>query len=87
MFTGRQEVPLRSIRESLYVSREDLARATQSVSIGTIRRAERGEPVRPWTANELLIAINRRLREKGRAEAALDDLGLTIVGYASSDVA
>lgn len=72
------ETQFRQIRESLYVSREDVARRTKSVSIGTVRNAELGRPVRRRTARQLLDAINALLIEAKQPTVTLDDLGLSI---------
>jgi transcriptional regulator with XRE-family HTH domain len=70
--------PLRRIRDGLGVSQETVARRT-SLTTGTYRRAEDGFPVKYSTAQELLQAINGLLREQGKAEVSLEDLGLTLM--------
>jgi transcriptional regulator with XRE-family HTH domain len=72
------ETPLRRIRDGLGVSQETVARRT-SLTTGTYRRAEDGFPVKYSTAQELLQAINSLLREQGKAEVSLEDLGLTLM--------
>jgi predicted transcriptional regulator len=72
------ETPLRRIRDVLGVSQETVARRT-SLTTGTYRRAEDGFPVKYSTAQELLQAINSLLREQGKAEVSLEDLGLTLM--------
>jgi transcriptional regulator with XRE-family HTH domain len=72
------ETPLRRIRDGLGVSQESVARRT-SLTTGTYRRAEDGFPVKYSTAQELLQAINSLLREQGKAEVSLEDLGLTLM--------
>ena len=72
------ETPLRRIRDGLGVSQETVARRT-SLTTGTYRRAEDGFPVKYSTAQELLQAINILLREQGKAEVSLEDLGLTLM--------
>ena len=69
---------MRRIRDGLGVSQETVARRT-SLSTGTYRRAEDGFPVKYSTAQELLQAINGLLREQGKAEVSLEDLGLTLM--------
>jgi predicted transcriptional regulator len=72
------ETPLRKIRDELGVSQETVARRT-SLTTGTYRRAEDGYPVKYSTAQEILQAINSLLKEKGKAEVSLEDLGLTLM--------
>lgn len=72
------ETPLRRIRDGLGVSQETVARRT-NLTTGTYRRAEDGFPVKYSTAQELLQAINSLLREQGKAEVSLEDLGLTLM--------
>ena len=72
------DTPLRRIRDGLGVSQETVARRT-SLTTGTYRRAEDGFPVKYSTAQELLQAINSLLREQGKAEVSLEDLGLTLM--------
>ena len=68
---------LRRIREELGLSQEAVARRT-TASLGTYRRAENGFPVNYSTAQEILQAINSFLREHGKKEVTLDDLGLQL---------
>jgi hypothetical protein len=70
------ESRFRQLRESLYASREDVIRRTKSVSIGTLRNAEMGKPVRNQTARQLHEAINALLSEAGKPTVAMDDLRL-----------
>jgi transcriptional regulator with XRE-family HTH domain len=72
------DTPLRRIRDGLGVSQETVARRT-SLTTGTYRRAEDGFPVKYSTAQELLQAINSLLREQGKVEVSLEDLGLTLM--------
>ena len=69
---------LKSIRESLGLSQEGLARRTRSLSSRTIRNAEDGKRVTYDTAMQILEAINAILSEAGRQTVTLDDLGLTL---------
>ena len=69
---------LRRIREELGVSQETVARKT-SLTTGTYRRAEEGYAVKYSTAQEILRAINSLLKENGKDEVTLDDLGLTLM--------
>ena len=69
---------LRKIRDELGVSQETVARRT-SLTTGTYRRAEDGYPVKYSTAQEILHAINSLLKEQGKAEVSLEDLGLTLM--------
>jgi predicted transcriptional regulator len=73
-----RETPLRKIRQELGVSQETVARRT-SLTTGTYRRAEDGYPLKYSTAQEILQAINSLLKEKGKAEVSLEDLGLTLM--------
>ena len=69
---------LKTIRLSLGVSQEGVARRTRSVSMGTIRNAESGKRVTYETAVQILEAINSLLEEADKTKIALDDLGLTL---------
>lgn len=71
------ESKFRELRESLFVSREDVIRLTKSVSLGTLRNAERGRPIRRTNAQQLLDAINKLLKQSGKKPVKLQDLGLT----------
>jgi len=73
-----RETPLRKIRQELGVSQETVARRT-SLTTGTYRRAEDGYPLKYSTAQEILQAINSLLKERGKAEVSLEDLGLTLM--------
>jgi DNA-binding transcriptional regulator YiaG len=75
----------RQIRESLFVSREDITRRTKSVSVGTLRNAERGRPVRRTTAHQLLGAINALLREAEKEPLSLEELGLNVESTVSQN--
>jgi DNA-binding transcriptional regulator YiaG len=72
------DTALRQIRQSLGVSQETLARRTRSVSLGTVKNAEVGKPIRYGNAQQLLTAINALLQEAGRDPVTLEDLGLTL---------
>jgi transcriptional regulator with XRE-family HTH domain len=71
-------VPLRVIRESINVTREDIVKRTQSVSLGTIRNAEKGKRITHDRARQILNALNELLKEAGREPVTLDDLGLRL---------
>ena len=73
-----RETPLRRIREDMGLTQELVARRT-TLTFGTYRRAEDGNPVKYSTAQEILQAINSFLRERGKSEVSLDDLGLTLM--------
>ena len=70
--------PLRKFRDELGASQETVARRTR-LTTGTYRRAEDGYPVKYSTAQEILRAINSLLREQGKAEVSLEDLGMTLM--------
>lgn len=70
--------PLRKIREELGVSQETVARRT-TLTTGTYRRAEDGHALKYSTAQEILKAINGLLRENGKNEVTLENLGLTLM--------
>lgn len=72
------ESRFRGIRDSLYLSREDVIRRTKSVSLGTLRNAELGRPVRRSTAHQLLEAMNTLLTESHKEPVSLDELGLNV---------
>ena len=69
---------LRLLRESLDVSREDIAKQT-GITIGTIRNAELGRRVTRRSAVQILQVVNSLLKEKTRPEVTLDHLELKIV--------
>jgi hypothetical protein len=69
---------LREVREELKATREDLIRRTESISMGTIRAAELGKPIRKRNAKELVEGINALLSGKGLPPLSLEDLGLTL---------
>ena len=73
-----KETGLRRIREELGIAQETVARRT-SLTIGTYRRAENGQPVKYSTAQEILQAINGFLKEKHKIEVSLEELGLTLM--------
>jgi transcriptional regulator with XRE-family HTH domain len=73
-----KDTPLRHIREELGISQEMVARRT-SLTTGTYRRAENGQPVKYSTAQEILQAINSFLREHNKPEISLEDTGLTLM--------
>jgi transcriptional regulator with XRE-family HTH domain len=72
-----RETGLRRIREELGVTQETLARRT-TLTIGTYRRAENGQPLKYSTAQEILQAVNGLLRERNQSEISLEDLELTL---------
>ena len=72
------ETGLKTIRESLGLSQEGLARRTRSLSARTIRNAEAGQRVTFDTARQILEAINDIHTEVGRPKITIDDLGLTL---------
>ncbi len=72
------ETTLRRIRDELGISQEAVARRT-SLTIGTYRRAETGQPVKYSTAQEILQAINSFLKEHQKQEISLDDIDLTLM--------
>jgi transcriptional regulator with XRE-family HTH domain len=70
---------LRELRESLGVTQEQFARRARSLNLRTYIRAEQGrQSVKYDTAQQILETMNDLLREAGRAEVTLADLGLTI---------
>jgi transcriptional regulator with XRE-family HTH domain len=73
-----KEIPLRRIRNELGETQERVARRT-SLTIGTYRRAEEGNPVKYSTAMDILQAINGLLAEQGKPKVTLEDLGLTLM--------
>lgn len=73
-----RETRLRRIREEMGLTQETVARRT-TLTFGTYRRAENGHPVQYSTAQEILQAINSFLRENGKSEVSLEDLGLTLM--------
>jgi transcriptional regulator with XRE-family HTH domain len=72
------DAPMRQIRESINVTREDIVRRSRSLSIGTVRNAEKGKAVKYDTAQQILEAVNSLLKEAGREPVTLDDLGLKL---------
>jgi hypothetical protein len=70
------EKTLRGWRETIGVSREDVAKST-SVTVGTIRNAELGRKVTRRSALQILEALNN-LKKSEHPELTLDDLGLII---------
>ncbi|HEX3640616.1 MAG TPA: hypothetical protein VHV10_04945 [Ktedonobacteraceae bacterium] len=64
------------LRKQLKVSREKLARRTESVSSGTIRNAEEGKRIVVSNANQIHQAINELLQEAGMQK--VDTLGLSL---------
>jgi transcriptional regulator with XRE-family HTH domain len=68
---------LKSIRERLGVTQENVARRT-SLTTGTYRRAEDGNRVNYSTAQEILNAINSFLSEQGQPAVTLEDIGLNL---------
>lgn len=70
---------LASIRKSLNISQEKLARRTNDVSIGTIRNAELyRHRITVGKAQQILAAINSLLTEKQQPALTLDDLQLKL---------
>ncbi len=69
---------LRTIRESIGLSQEGVARRTRGLSSRTVRNAETGQRVTFDTAIQILEAINSALAEAGKTKVTLDDLGLTL---------
>lgn len=69
---------LKRIRLEIGVSQEGFARRTQSVSTGTIKRAEDGQKVTYGTATQILEAVNTLLVADSKPLVTLDDLGLTL---------
>lgn len=72
------ESKFRQIREGLFVSREDVVRRTKSVSLGTIRNAELGRPIRRTNALQLLDAINSLLADSNKPVVSMDELGIRL---------
>jgi transcriptional regulator with XRE-family HTH domain len=74
-----QEVSaLLKIRKVLGVTREEVLRRCDDISIGTIRNAEKGSGLRKRSALQILSAINSFLREERKPEVTLKDLDLRI---------
>ena len=72
------DTALRQIREGLGATREDIVRRTRSVSLGTVRNAEKGNRVTNDTAMQILAAVNSLSQEAGRVPVKLEDLGLNL---------
>jgi hypothetical protein len=73
------DTPLRLIREQQAgATREDIVKRARSLSIGTVRNAEKGGRVRHDTATQILEALNSILIEKGKQPVKLEDLGLSL---------
>jgi transcriptional regulator with XRE-family HTH domain len=72
------DAPMRAIRESINVTREDIVRRSRSLSIGTVRNAEKGRSVKYDTALQILEAVNGLLQDAGREPVTLEDLGLKL---------
>jgi predicted transcriptional regulator len=68
---------LRTIRESLKLSQEQLARQA-GVPLRTYVRAESGGKVKYSTAKPILDAINAALQKEGQTQITLEDLGLSL---------
>ncbi len=65
-------------KQQLKVSREKLARRTDSVSSGTIRNAEEGKRIVVSNANQIHKAINELLHEAGMQSVEMKDLGVVL---------
>jgi len=70
--------PLLLLRRQLKVSRERLAKRTQSVSSGTIRNAEEGKRIIVANADQIYQAVNELLHEAGMQRVTMRDLGLAL---------
>ena len=70
--------PLLLLRKQLRVSREKLARRTNSVSTGTIKNAEDGKRIICANADQIHKAINELLHEAGMQSVVLEDLGIVL---------
>ena len=64
---------LLQLREQLDITREDIVRRS-SVSVATVRNAEKGLKITRRSALQILHAVNSHLRENNQPEVALDDL-------------
>lgn len=70
---------LREIRSELRISREKLARRTDSLSSGTILNAEFGRHrITLDKADQILKAVNELLAEAKKPAVSMDDLGLNL---------
>lgn len=72
------DTSLRQIREGIPATREAVIRKTRSVSIGTIRNAEKGKRVTNDTAQQLLEAVNALLTDAGKEPVKMEDLDLKL---------
>lgn len=72
------EMSLRSIRERADITREDIVKRARSISVGTVRNAEKGGRVRYDSATQILEALNSLLAEKQQSPVTLADLGLQL---------
>jgi transcriptional regulator with XRE-family HTH domain len=70
--------PLKQIRKRLGLTQEGLARRTRSVTLGTIKNAEKGRPVKVDTATQILEVLNAVLAEQGKPGIGLADLELKL---------
>ena len=68
---------LLELREALNITQEDIIRRC-SISIRTVRNAERNLPLKRRSALQILEAVNSVMREKQKAELTLEDLKLNI---------
>jgi transcriptional regulator with XRE-family HTH domain len=69
---------LLKVRKLLGVTREELLRRCDDISIGTIRNAEKGYCLRKRSALQILSALNSFLREMRKPELTLEELKLKI---------
>ena len=73
---------LRQLRESIFASREDIVRKAYalslSLSVSTIRNAEKGRNVSRITAGQLLEVMNALLKDAKKPAITLEDLKLSI---------
>lgn len=74
------QTKLRELRESLEpkVSQEELARLS-GIRLTTYRNAESGKKVSFTTARGIHEAMNKLLKDRGKDELGIFDLGLNIV--------
>ena len=72
------DTTLKQLRLSLDATQEQVLRRTRSVSLSTLKNAESGKRVTHGNAQQILEALNSLLRDAGRPEVTMDDLGLTI---------
>ena len=68
---------LLELREALNITQKDIIRRC-SISIRTVRNAERNLPLKRRSALQILEAVNSVMREKQKAELTLEDLKLNI---------